>query len=423
MENYSKMIVKAKNYIKSKDTDSDISVDAVAYHAGFSSDHFNRIFEKYTGFTIMEYVRFIRLRKASTELRSNSKSIIDIALDCGYDSHDSFGRAFKRQYGKTPSEYREAMKNAEIIPEDDTESRLCTQFTCEYPNLRLVNKDNAINCLLDKSDVNYKYEAICLRYTDGVCLYDEKYLDDSLVYIQERRDRYYVYIFSADYDIIANYCKLFSGIRYQIVIFTLDGERTILSELRKRGIYYESVDEHPEAMYRGEKYGITVPIESVTVRELTYSDYDIIENYYRKKECGLSEDRKNALTVRKEELRLRDVEMEEECSVLTFGVFCGDELIGVSSGWLQYVRGLVLNDCIMTSFLDEYATEEMYRYMFKLVTNAVLEKGAIPFDDIQCNFNPHRYGEFNKRFGNFNSVDMGYEIVQKECRLKGRSEV
>ena len=89
MEN-SELITKALNYIKSENKKSDITIDDVASHAGFSTDYFNRVFFAHTGFNIMEYIRFSRLKKAAHLLRQTNNDILDIALDCGYEAHESF---------------------------------------------------------------------------------------------------------------------------------------------------------------------------------------------------------------------------------------------------------------------------------------------------------------------------------------------
>ena len=120
MEN-SELITKALNYIKSENKKSDITIDDVATHAGFSTDYFNRIFFAHTGFNIMEYVRFCRLKKAAHLLRGTNNDILDIALDCGYEAHESFSRAFKNQYGMTPSEYMATKAPENYSAEGDDE--------------------------------------------------------------------------------------------------------------------------------------------------------------------------------------------------------------------------------------------------------------------------------------------------------------
>lgn len=54
-----------------------------------------------------DYLRYRRLAFALVEVRDTQKSILDIALDYGFSSHEAFTRAFKEAYGITPSEYRQ----------------------------------------------------------------------------------------------------------------------------------------------------------------------------------------------------------------------------------------------------------------------------------------------------------------------------
>ena len=96
-----------------------------------------------------------------------------------------------------------------------------------------------------------------------------------------------------------------------------------------------------------------------------------------------------------------------------FGIFKGDRLIGVSDGGLQNAHGFVINNCVITSVLCEYETEELYQYAFKFVTNAALEKGALPIDDIQTPNTPDK-----SRSGVFNSTNLGYRTITNRCILK-----
>jgi len=73
-----------------------------------------RLFVLMTHATVTEYIRLRRLARAADDIRSSKEKIIDIAIKYGYDSSDTFGVAFKRRYGMTPTAARDT--NA-ILPE------------------------------------------------------------------------------------------------------------------------------------------------------------------------------------------------------------------------------------------------------------------------------------------------------------------
>lgn len=77
MEN-SELITKALNYIQAESAKNDITIDDIASHAGFSTDYFNRVFFAHTGFNIMEYVRFSRLKNAAQLLRLTSIAFLTL---------------------------------------------------------------------------------------------------------------------------------------------------------------------------------------------------------------------------------------------------------------------------------------------------------------------------------------------------------
>ena len=95
MEN-TELISKAIHYAKKNFNNTDMSVENVADFAGFSIDYFNRIFLAHTGFTVMSYVNYMRIKKAVELLRTTDKTVLDIALEVGYDSHEGFIKAFKK---------------------------------------------------------------------------------------------------------------------------------------------------------------------------------------------------------------------------------------------------------------------------------------------------------------------------------------
>ena len=73
-------------------------------------------FRVMTGFTVWEYVRNRRLCLAALELSKSDRRIIDIALDCGYETPESFAKAFTRFHGATPSEVRRGKPFRTFLP-------------------------------------------------------------------------------------------------------------------------------------------------------------------------------------------------------------------------------------------------------------------------------------------------------------------
>jgi AraC family transcriptional regulator len=87
-------------------TDEPLTREALAEVAGFSVPHFHRIFTAQTGENIASYVRRVRLERAARKLRLGAVDITQVALAAGYETHTAFSRAFKQQYGLTPSQFR-----------------------------------------------------------------------------------------------------------------------------------------------------------------------------------------------------------------------------------------------------------------------------------------------------------------------------
>lgn len=97
-------IQKAVDYIENH-LDGDLQVDSIAKIAGFSRWHFQTVFSAAVGDSLKEYIRARRLSKAMMELGSE-KRILEIALDAGFESQESFSRAFKLMFGMTPGDCR-----------------------------------------------------------------------------------------------------------------------------------------------------------------------------------------------------------------------------------------------------------------------------------------------------------------------------
>ena len=410
MEN-SELITKALNYIKTENKKSDITIDDVATHAGFSTDYFNRIFFAHTGFNIMEYVRFSRLKKAAHLLRGTNNDILDIALDCGYEAHESFSRAFKNQYGISPSEYRKKYEKVEAYYGDFYNDTIGARLLHEFKDFKLADSDDVIDYLLETDALRYGYTAVCFRVNGGAALYNGEDFREGFVWFTEWDNRFEGEIICDDWDKIAEYKKIFSDKRFDMVLYTLESDEEIKDEFSKRGVTIGNINRRQSNIYTGEPYVLT-PIDDITMRLIKYEDVDLVEKFFSERypNRGSNSPRLKYL---KHELHQRDVIGNTEHSVFMFGIFKGNRLIGVSNGGLQNAHGFVINNCVVTSVLREYETEELYQYAFKFVTNAALEKGALPVDDTQTPNTPNE-----NKSGMFNSTELGYRTITNECVLK-----
>ena len=98
-------ISKAIDYIEEHITEPTDYARA-AKEACSSPFNFQRVFALLCGYTLGDYVRMRRLTLAGEELLSTDAKVIDVALKYGYDSPESFSRAFTRFHGVSPSAVR-----------------------------------------------------------------------------------------------------------------------------------------------------------------------------------------------------------------------------------------------------------------------------------------------------------------------------
>ncbi|GMR67530.1 MULTISPECIES: AraC family transcriptional regulator [Bacillus] len=95
----------AMQYIEDNLT-HEIDFKEVAKIAYCSEYHFKRMFSFLAGISLSEYIRCRRLTLAAFELKNSDTKVIDVAIKYGYNSPDSFSRAFQNLHGITPSEAR-----------------------------------------------------------------------------------------------------------------------------------------------------------------------------------------------------------------------------------------------------------------------------------------------------------------------------
>ena len=106
LENHSDCIEDVMRYIRQHISEP-LDRETLAAVAGFSVPHFHRVFTARVGESAISYVRRLRLERAARKLRMGAVDITEVALAAGYDTHAAFSKAFKQQFGLSPSEFRQ----------------------------------------------------------------------------------------------------------------------------------------------------------------------------------------------------------------------------------------------------------------------------------------------------------------------------
>jgi len=126
-EKYEEALLSTLIYIQTH-LESDLNLDRLAERAGFSSYHYHRIFREVIGEPVKEYVRRLRIERAAYRLKVSEETILHIAMDAGFKTHESFTRAFTRQFGITPNEFR----NNSLRASRERKKQVQPKFIADY---------------------------------------------------------------------------------------------------------------------------------------------------------------------------------------------------------------------------------------------------------------------------------------------------
>ena len=104
-EKYEEAILSTLIHIQTH-LEGDLNLDRLAERSGFSAYHYHRIFREIIGEPVKGYIRRLRIERAAYRLKVSEETILHIALDAGFKTHESFTRAFTRQFHITPNVFR-----------------------------------------------------------------------------------------------------------------------------------------------------------------------------------------------------------------------------------------------------------------------------------------------------------------------------
>ncbi len=96
--------------------DEDLSLASLAETAHLSRYHFHRVFSGMVGESVAAHVRRLRLERAAQHLMYTENLVTEIAFRAGYETVESFSRAFSDNFGLSPKNYRETSRSEHGMP-------------------------------------------------------------------------------------------------------------------------------------------------------------------------------------------------------------------------------------------------------------------------------------------------------------------
>lgn len=99
--------------------DEDLALETLGRVAGISPFHLQRLFKAAVGETPKAHTLRLRLERGAFRLLVHDSTVLDIALECGFQSHETFLRAFRRRFGRLPSDYREWVRKEVAAREEN----------------------------------------------------------------------------------------------------------------------------------------------------------------------------------------------------------------------------------------------------------------------------------------------------------------
>ncbi|HHV12080.1 MAG TPA: helix-turn-helix domain-containing protein [Clostridiales bacterium] len=114
-----------------------ISVDHMAGHLGIHPQYFSAFFKKHFHVNFVDYLATFRINRSITRLTNTEDSILDIAIDHGFNNHKTYSTAFRKQYDMSPTQFRKIHQQPEDAPSaaltmDKTEKNNVLSYLWSY---------------------------------------------------------------------------------------------------------------------------------------------------------------------------------------------------------------------------------------------------------------------------------------------------
>ena len=388
MEN-KELIDKAIGFIQ-KNPKENLSLQSIADHAGFSLTYFDAIFRQHTGYSPVEYSRIYKLTRSALELRRGEKTILDIALDFGYASPESFTRAFKSFYSITPREYREKYSGEAVTWHDLSGKIAISHFKRNFPELKVSDIDLALDFCFTHNPLKYGEDIVGMTVAESEILtLGDPEMPEHFVYVSDYNstEPFVALVCENETDALP-YLKLLARLqnpRFSIRR-SIDTEWNIFdAEVAKLGLTchrgYDMIYLH---------HTVSVPsYEGMSVRLLTAEDMPMVKAYKQSGGCA--------------ECHVRAIQTyfdgKGNSGMKPIGIFSNNELICLAMPTLDQIRELKKYDIGAIFTASGQNKDKAIDLMWKYAADICLRDNAM--------------------IGNANALDDDSPLGIKACELVG----
>lgn len=365
MENKN-LIDKAIGFIQKNPKDN-LSLQSIADNAGFSLTYFDAIFRQHTGYSPVEYSRIYKLTRSALELRRTQKTVLEIALDFGYASPESFTRAFKSFYSITPSEYREKYSREAVTWHDLSGKIAISHFRQSFPELKVSDIGFALDFCFTHNPLKYAEDIVGMTVAESeiLTLGNPESLEH-FVYVSDYNSvEPAVMLICENEEDALPYLKLFSK---------LSNPR--FSIRKSVDVEWEAFDAEVAKLGLTCRYGydmiypndsISVPeYDGLSIRLLTAEDMPQVKAFKQSGGCA--------------ECHVRAIQIcfdgKGNAGMKPMGVFANDELICLAMPTLDQIRELRKYDIGAIFIINTNKEDEAIDLMWKYAVDYCLKDNA-----------------------------------------------
>ena len=365
MENKN-LIDKAIGFIQKNPKDN-LSLQSIADNAGFSLTYFDTIFRQHTGYTPVEYSRVYKLTRSALELRRTKKNILDIALDFGYASPESFTRAFKSFYSMTPSKYREKYSGEAVTWHDLSGKIAISHFRKSFPELKASDIELALDFCFTHNPLKYAEDIVGMTVaeTEILTLGDPENLTH-FVYVSDYNSvEPAIMLICENEEDALPYLKLFAKLpnpRFAIRRSVDTEWESFDAEIAKIGL---TCRYGYDMIYPGDS--VSVPVyDGLSIRLLTAEDMPQVKAFKQRGGCA--------------DCHVKAVQIyfdgKGNVGMTPMGIFENEELICLAMPSLDQIRELRKYDIGAIFTLDTASKEKVVDLMWKYAIDSCLKDNA-----------------------------------------------